>query len=182
MKTAKVVVASICIVVLAVLFFGVISIISMRNTVVVFEQQVDKQISEMKAKRNEYLTKVKESAQVPEKQMNKMTSLYDKLIQGRKSDGAMMKWITESNLNINQDTFVEIQRIVQAGRAEIFSIQQRHIDTIREYNTYIIVFPNNVVNSIFLHRSSMTPTVPLSDEVHEVYKTKTDKVVDIFGK
>ena len=182
MKTFKVVMLSISIFVVLFIFFVTVSIVSFRNTMVEFDKRIDKQVIEMKASYNKYLLQVKEAAQVPDRQMAKLTALYDKLLQGRKAEGAMMKWITESNPSVNQDTFVQIQRIVEAGRGQIFSLQQVHIDTVREYNTLIAVFPNNIVNNIFLHRSSVTATIPLADGVQEIYKTNKDKEVTIFGK
>ena len=182
MKTFKVVMLSLSIFVVLFIFFVTVSIVSFRNTMVEFDKRIDKQVIEMKASYNKYLLQVKEAAQVPDRQMAKLTALYDKLLQGRKAEGAMMKWITESNPSVNQDTFVQIQRIVEAGRGQIFSLQQVHIDTVREYNTLIAVFPNNIVNNIFLHRSSVTATIPLADGVQEIYKTNKDKEVTIFGK
>ena len=155
------------------------SIIGFRNECVNFDKTIGAQVTDMKAKYNEYFLKVKESAQVPEAQMSKLKEFYDTLIKGRAADGAMMKWITESNIPINQDTYVEIQRIIASGRSEIYGIQKVHIDTVREYNTYIKIFPNNMINCLFDY-TDKTATVPITENVDKIFTTGKDEVIKVF--
>ena len=155
------------------------SCVDFKNQSVSFEQTIKAQVEDMGAKYNEYFTKVKEVAQVPKQQMSTLKEFYDTLVTGRKTNGEMMKWISESNPEINQDTFVELQRIISAGRESIYSIQKRHIDTVREYNTFINVFPNSFINGLFFKYTEKEPTVPISDMAKEVMETG-DKVLEVF--
>lgn len=155
-------------------------IVSFRNECVSFDKTIVAQVSDMKAKYNEYFLKVKEAAQVPEHQLNKLKTFYDEIVKGRSAEGAMFKWISENNPSINQETFIELQRIIASGRAEIYNIQKIHIDTVREYNTYIIVFPNTLVNHIFFNFSSKEPTLPIISNVDKIFETKQDQILKVF--
>jgi len=156
------------------------SIISFRNESVTFEKSITAQVSDMKANYNAYFLKVKESAQVPEHQMEQLKKFYDKIVSGRSAEGAMFKWISENNPQINQETFVELQRIIASGRSEIYNIQKVHIDTVREYNTFLTIFPNNFVNQVFFHFELKEPTLPIVSNVDEIFKTGQDKILQVF--
>jgi hypothetical protein len=92
----------------------------------------------------------------------------------------MFKWISESNPNINQETYVEIQRIIAAGRSEIYNIQKVHIDTVRQYNTSLITFPNSVVNDLFFRFKQKSPTVPIVSNVELIFESGKDQVMEVF--
>jgi hypothetical protein len=180
MSKKSIVILSIVGVVVLTCLLSVSGIVSFRNECVSFDKTITAQVSDMKAKHNEYFTKVKEAAQVPEHQLDKLKTFYDKIVAGRSAEGAMFKWISENNPSINQETFVELQRIIASGRSEIYNIQKIHIDTVREYNTYIVVFPNTLVNRLFFNFTSKEPTLPIASNVDEIFKTKEDKVIEIF--
>lgn len=167
----------ITILVLALIIGG--TVLGFRNEAMSFNKTIAAQVQDMQAKYNEYFLKVREAAQVPANQMEALKDIYDKLISGRSADGAMMKWISESNVQIDQSTYVEIQRIISSGRAEIYNIQKVHIDTVREYNTYITLFPNNMVNGMFGYIEA-TPTVPIAGQVTDIFVTKVDKEIQVF--
>lgn len=154
-------------------------LIVFRNDAVTFQKTITAQISDMQAKYNEYFLKVKEAAQVPEEQMTRLKEFYDVLIQGRKQNTEMFRWIAEQNPEIKQETFIELQRIIASGRAEIYSIQKIHIDTVREYNTFLIIFPNNIVNNVF-HFKTTNPTVPITENIREIFDSQKDKIIDVF--
>lgn len=168
---------------IVVLFLGLMlfgTIIDFKNKNVVFNNTITAQVDDMKAKYNEYFLKVKECAKVPTEQMEKIKEIYDAIITGRKNGGEMFRFITENNIPINQDTYVEIQRIIASGRAEIYNIQKVHIDTVREYNSYIEVFPNNIINSMFFNFKRKEPTLPIAEKVSNIFETKVDQEVEIF--
>lgn len=165
-----------------VLFVGIIfgtSLIGFKNDCVTFNKTIEAQVSDMKAKYNEYFLKVQEVSKVPTEQMAQLQKFYEIMIKGRETDGAMFKMITESNPSINQDTYVQIQRIIAAGRADIYQIQKTHIDTVREYNTFIAMFPNSIFAGFFGFKS-VIPTVPVSDSVKTIFETGTDKEIELF--
>lgn len=180
MSKKSIIVLSILGAVALVLLLLTSGIISFRNECVSFDKTIIAQVSDMKAKYNEYFLKVKEAAQVPEHQLEKLKEFYDKIVKGRSTEGAMFKWIAENNPSINQETFVELQRIIASGRAEIYNIQKIHIDTVREYNTYIVVFPNTLTNRIFFNFSLKEPTLPIISNVDEIFETKQDKILQVF--
>lgn len=164
----------------ALIFFAMV--MSFRNDIVALDNTITAQVSDMKASYNTYFTKVKEAAQVPQEQMAQLKEFYDKVVTGRSTDGAMFKFIAESNPNIDQSTYVEIQRIIAAGRADIYDIQKVHIDTVREYNTRLVTWPNSSINDLFFHFISKEPTLPIASNVDLIFETKQDKPIEIFGK
>lgn len=179
MKTGTIIGLSILVVVILFSIIIFSSIVGFRNEGVTFQKTINAQITDMKAKYNEYFLKVREVAQVPKEQMEQLKSFYDKLIAGRSADGAMFKFISEQNPAINQDTFVQIQRIIAAGRSEIYEVQKVHIDTVREYNTYISTFPNVVLAGMFNFKE-IVATVPIASNVDKIFETKQDQEVKIF--
>jgi hypothetical protein len=160
---------------------GFSSIVGFRNEGVAFQKTIAAQVTDMKAKYNEYFLKVREVAQVPKEQMEQLKSFYDKLITGRATDGAMFKFIAEQNPNIDQSTYVQIQRVIAAGRSEIYGVQRVHIDTVREYNTFITIFPNNMMAGLF-NFQQIEATVPIADSVNTIFSTKVDQEINIFNK
>lgn len=168
-----------CLVFGSIFLISCLAIGSFYNTALSFNKTIEAQVINMQAKYNEYFTKVKEAAQVPTAQMAKLKEFYDEIVKSRSSEGAMFKFIAENNPNINQDTYVEIQRIIEASRSEIYDTQRVHIDTVREYNTYIATFPNNIINNLF-HYTQKIATVLISDNVKDLFKENKDKVMEIF--
>jgi len=161
------------------ILMGFFTFVGFKNQSVYFDKQISAQVENMEAKYNEYFLKVREIAKVPKEQMKQLKDLYQTLIEGRKSDGSMFKFISESNPEINQQTYVEIQRIISAGRADIYNIQKVHIDTVREYNTWILVFPNSIYAG-FLNLKEKKPTVPLAENVSKIFESGVDREIEVF--
>lgn len=181
MNRGSVVVWAILAIILFIGLVGFASIIGFRNDCVSMQKTIDAQVTDMKAKYNEFFTKVKEVAQVPKEQMSQLKEFYDKLVTGRQSSaGEMMRWISESNPNIDQSTYVEIQRIIAAGRSEIYNIQKVHIDTVRAYNTALVTFPNTLINSIFFRFEERKATVPIASNVDTIFNTGVDQPMSVF--
>jgi hypothetical protein len=179
MKASKILI-TIVIAIAMLALVAVANIISFNNAVVAFDNTITAQVSDMTANYNKYFNQVKESAQVPTQQIAKLKEIYELIISGRKSGNEMAKLIVEANLPIEQSTFIELQRIIVSGRNEIYMIQKIHIDTVREYNTYISIFPNNIINKTFMHKTKKTPTTPIISEVQEVFDSGKDKTVGVF--
>lgn len=86
----------------------------------------------------QYSVKVKEAAQIPSMQTEDLAKLFNGSIAARYgTDGsqATMQWLKEQNPNLDQSTYLQIQRIIEAGRDEFKNHQTKFIDSKRTYET-----------------------------------------------
>jgi len=84
----------------------------------------------------QYSLKIKEAAQVPGMQTDDLVELFTGSLDARYgSDGsqASMQWIKEQNPNLNQETYIQLQRMMEAGRNKFENHQSRFIDHKRTY-------------------------------------------------
>ena len=84
----------------------------------------------------QYSLKIKEAAQIPSMQTEDLSKLFTNALGARYGeDGsqAAMQWIQEQNPNLDQSTYVQIQRMIEAGRNKFENHQTKFIDTKRAY-------------------------------------------------
>lgn len=84
--------------------------------------------------------KVKEMAQVPDMQTDALSKLYDGVMKGRYgADGskAMFQFIKEQNPDLNQETFLKIQRAVEDFHNEFQANQTQLISVKQAYDNYL---------------------------------------------
>ncbi len=87
---------------------------------------------------SQYGQKVQEAAGVTALQRDDLIAVFTGANQSRYgTDGseATFQWITEQNPNLNQETYLQVQRIVEAGRNEFQNAQTRLVDAKRGYRT-----------------------------------------------
>lgn len=87
---------------------------------------------------SQYSLKIKEAAQIPGMQTEDLQKLFTNSLDARYgSNGsqASMQWIKEQNPNLDQSTYVQLQRMMEAGRNKFESHQTKFIDTKRTYET-----------------------------------------------
>lgn len=86
----------------------------------------------------QYGQKIAEAAQVPTMQAEDLGKLFQGALGARYgTDGskAAMQWIQEQNPNLDQATYLQLQRMIEAGRNEFAAAQSRLIDRKRAYET-----------------------------------------------
>lgn len=94
-----------------------------------------------------YSQKVREAAQVPEMYVEGLTKVTREAMSGRYgADGskAVFQWIQEQNQQVDPTVYVQLQRLIEAGRNEFQAGQTRLIDQKRNYEIGLGVFPRNV--------------------------------------
>lgn len=87
---------------------------------------------------SQYSLQIKEAAQIPSMQTDDLARLFTGALDARYgSDGsqAAMQWIREQNPNLNQETYLQLQRMMEAGRNKFENHQTRFLDTKRQYET-----------------------------------------------
>lgn len=86
----------------------------------------------------QYMQRVKEAAQVPAMQRDDLIAVFtgaNESRYGKTGSAAVMQWIQEQNPNLDQATYVQIQRIIEAGREQFAKGQTRLVDAKRSYRT-----------------------------------------------
>jgi hypothetical protein len=128
-------------------------------------------------------------AQVAEQKMDKsreaFKEIYPALIEGRysKGDGALMKWITESNpqfdLNAAGSLYDKLAVVIESNREGFFVEQQKLIDKNREQHLLVKNWPGN-----WFLESNDTLAIKLitSANTEKVFSTGQENEIDIFNE
>lgn len=99
----------------------------------------------------QYSLRVKEAAQVPGMQTQDLAELFTGALDARYGgDGAnaAMLWIQEQNPNLDQSTYLQIQRIIEGGRNKFENAQTEFLDVKREYETSLGLFWKGTLLSV----------------------------------
>jgi hypothetical protein len=147
--------------------------------------------------------KVKEVAQVPEAYKDALKEIMLDTTKARYEgkDPAFLM-ITEANPNLDPSMYVQVQRVIEAGRNDFAQTQRTLVDRQRAFGTNLQTFPNNIVAGVlgFPHEVNGEfrpakdldgdgkytvldyPTVT-SAKTQEVFSTGQDnEAQDVFGK
>lgn len=102
-----------------------------------------------------------------------MSARYDK------GDGTLMKWIKESNPQFETSLYMKLANTIESKRGEFKNAQTELLDIVRDYNTYISVFPNNLILS---GKQEIEPKLILSTKTNRAIETGVDDDVKLFNK
>lgn len=86
---------------------------------------------------------IMEAAQITEMQRDDLVAIFTGANEARYgADGskAVMQWLTEQNPNLDQKTYVKVQQMIEAGRAEFKTSQTMMLDRKRAYETELNSF------------------------------------------
>jgi hypothetical protein len=98
-----------------------------------------------------YFNKLKEAAQVPGMYTSKLEQLYKTTMEGRYGkDGskALVQFITEQNPNLSEAMYVNLQRIIEAGRNSFEADQKALLDKKRVYENTLGEMPGSMFVSV----------------------------------
>jgi len=87
---------------------------------------------------SQYSTRLAEAAQVPTMQRDDLTKVVEAALSARYGeDGsqAVFQFIQEQNPQIDSTVYVQLQRIIEAGRIDFEKAQTKLIDQVRVYET-----------------------------------------------
>lgn len=115
-----------------------ISYISAYNTANRLEQQIQATYEDNQNVLAQYSNRIAEAAQVPAMQRDDLKEVVTAALDARYGDEgskAMFQWIQEQNPTIDSTVYVELQRIIVAGRQDFQTAQTRLIDQKRVYET-----------------------------------------------
>ena len=90
-----------------------------------------------------YGQKVQEVAQVPAMYTEDLKKLTDSAISARygaEGSKAMMQWLKEQNPTLDSGMYKQIQQVIESGRNDFQTAQERQIDVRRQYQTALGTF------------------------------------------
>lgn len=117
---------------------GAVSYISAYNTANRMERSI---VATDENNRNilaQYGNRVAEAAQVPAMQRDDLTAVVTAALEGRYGDDgsrAVFQFIQEQNPQIDSTVYVQLQRMIEAGRIEFAAAQTKLVDQKRVYET-----------------------------------------------
>jgi hypothetical protein len=115
-----------------------VSYISAYNTANRLEQRIQATYVDNQNVLAQYSNRIAEAAQIPAMQRDDLAEVVTAALDARYGeDGsqAMIQWIQEQNPTIDSTVYVELQRIISAGRQDFQTAQTRLIDQKRVYET-----------------------------------------------
>lgn len=117
---------------------GAVSYISAYNTANRMERSI---VATDENNRNilaQYGNRIAEAAQIPDMQRDDLTAVVTAALEGRYGeDGsrAVFQFIQEQNPQIDSTVYVQLQRMIEAGRIEFAAAQTKLVDQKRIYET-----------------------------------------------
>ena len=117
---------------------GITSYISAYNTGNRLEQTIRATYEDNQNVLAQYSNRIAEAAQVPAMQRDDLKEVVTAALDaryGEEGSRAMFQWIQEQNPTIDSTVYVELQRIIVAGRQDFQTAQTRLIDQKRVYET-----------------------------------------------
>lgn len=138
MNTGTVVALIFGTIVLGSVAIGGISYVSAYNTGNRLEQNIKATFENNRNILAQYGNKIAEAAQVPAMQRDDLSAVVTAALEGRYGeDGsrAVFQWIQEQNPQIDSTVYVQLQRMIEAGRNEFTAAQTKLTDQKRIYET-----------------------------------------------
>lgn len=117
---------------------GVTSYISAYNTGNRLERTIEATFTDNQNVLAQYSNRIGEAAQIPAMQRDDLAEVVERALDaryGEEGSQAMFHWIQEQNPQIDSTVYVELQRIINAGREDFRVAQTRLIDQMRVYET-----------------------------------------------
>lgn len=153
------------------------TLIGTNNSLVAQEQGIKAQYDQNRNNYDNMWKKFKEVAAVPAMYTDDLKKVYDSAIQnryGQNGSQAMFQFLKEHNPTFDSTMYVQIQRVVEAGRNSFEANQKMLIDKKRAYETELGQFPTNLVAG-FLGFPKIDLTkydIVTSDTTTEAFETK----------
>lgn len=113
------------------------------NTAINYEERLIASRMSIESLVGQYSQSIAEMAQVPTMQRDDLKAVLREALMSRYGENgsqALMQWIHESNLSLDQATFVQIQQAIEAGRRDIHRANQVMIDIHRAYRAALRSF------------------------------------------
>lgn len=127
-----------CVVFLLLAAISVTSFVSNYNYGNRAEQTIVSEYENMENILAQYSLKISEAAQIPSMQTDDLVKIFSNTLPARYGENgsqAAFQWLQEQNPQLNQETYLKLQTLIEAGRNKFENAQTKFIDTKRVYNT-----------------------------------------------
>lgn len=138
MNTGTLVASVAAVAILGMVAIGGISYVSAYNTGNRLEQSLKATYENNRNILAQYGNKIAEAAQVPAMQRDDLTAVVTAALEGRYGDDgsrAVFQFIQEQNPQIDSTVYIQLQRMIEAGRNEFTAAQTKLTDQKRVYET-----------------------------------------------
>jgi uncharacterized membrane-anchored protein YhcB (DUF1043 family) len=125
-------------IIIGIIGVAVMMVISAGNTANRFEQSIKAEHTSNKNVLSQYNQKILEAAQVPDMMRDDLVKVATATMEGRygaNGSKALFQMISEQNPTVSGALYTKLQQIVESGRDEFKTRQDRLIDTKRSYET-----------------------------------------------
>lgn len=155
------------------------SVFSARKTAINLEERVKAQHVSNKSTYDNMWKSFKEITQVTELQTEQFKEVYMGLIQGRYEDNNLLfKMIQEDNPEMDTKIYIRLAEEISAGRKTFNNAQEKLVDIIREYNSYIR--PRSFMCSIFNFKElDANDFIVTSERTNNAFETNEDDVIKL---
>lgn len=153
------------------------STIGFYNDCVTTEKGIEAQYKQNQNNYDNYTKKILEVAQVPEMYKDDLLVVTKAAISGRygaEGSKAVFQFLKEQNPTLDGSLYVQIQRVIEAGRNSFEADQKTLLEKRRIYEVLVGTFPNNLLASAFHFPSDKIKTMDIvtSTETEDAFKTK----------
>jgi hypothetical protein len=154
------------------------------NTASRLKVQYDAKLAANHAELDNLKKKISQSAEVTDENMKALEKIFTGYAEARTPKGsehALANWIKESVPSVDTSTFKNLQNIIVGSRDAWTMRQTEIVDISREYNSMLVVFPQNLVLKMFGFEK-IIPTIVTSTETETAFKTGLDDNKKVFQK
>lgn len=147
------------------------------NDCVTNEKGIEAQYKQNQNNYDNYTKKVLEVAQVPAMYRDDLTAVTKAAISGRygaNGSKAVFQFLKEQNPNLDSSLYVQIQRVIEAGRNGFEADQKVLLEKKRIYEVMTGTFPNNLIAGFFKFPSEKISKMDIvtSAETEDAFKSK----------